>query len=90
MPKQTKSKGDEYMEVLDNRSVIHQLEVYKNWYEGQKEEIERLNREKSILEKALRLVLIHDIGDIDYDELDKANKVVEKCNKELKEGINNG
>ena len=90
MPKQTKSKGDEYMEVLDNRSVIHQLEVYKNWYEEQKEEIERLNREKSILEKALRLVLIHDIGDIDYDELDKANKVVEKYNKELKEGRNNG
>ena len=52
--------------------------------------LELNNREKSILEKALRLVLIHDIGDIDYDELDKANKVVEKCNKELKEGINNG
>lgn len=86
VPKQTKSRGDEYMEVLDDRSVIHQLETYKKWYEEQQEEIERLNREKSILEKALRLVLRYDIGVIDYDELDKANKVVEKYNKELKEG----
>jgi len=31
------------MEILDDRSVIYQLEVYKKWYEEQQEEIERLN-----------------------------------------------
>lgn len=31
------------MEILDDRSVTYQLEVYKKWYEEQQEEIERLN-----------------------------------------------
>ena len=31
------------MEILDDKSVIYQLEVYKKWYEEQQEEIEQLN-----------------------------------------------
>ena len=41
------------------------------------EENERLKNEKSILEKSLKLIWKKDIK-IDYEELDKANKVVEK------------
>ena len=41
------------MEILDDRSVIYQLEVYKKWYEEQQEEIERLNNIIDELEKDL-------------------------------------
>ena len=62
---------------------VKELKCFNDILENK--EIELL-KEKSILEKALRLVLIKDIGEIDYDELEKANKMVEKYNKELKEG----
>lgn len=41
------------MEILDDRSVIYQLEVYKKWYEEQQQEIERLNNVIDELEKSL-------------------------------------
>ena len=43
----------------------------------EQQEIERLNKEKSILEKSLKLMWRKDIK-IDYEELDNANKVAEE------------
>ena len=56
-----------WCELYDIRDYITNLQ----------EEIERLKNEKSILEKSLKLIWKKDIK-IDYEELDKANKVVEK------------
>lgn len=39
------------MEILDDRSVIYQLEVYKKWYEEQQEEIEKLKNESKEISK---------------------------------------
>lgn len=47
------------MEILDDRSVIYQLEVYKKWYEEQQEEIERLNNK--IKEQSLLLIEFQDM-----------------------------
>ena len=46
--------------------------------EEKDKEIEILKKEKSILEKSLKLIWKKDIK-IDYEELDKANKIVEKA-----------
>ena len=46
------------MEVLGDRSVIYQLEVYKKWYEEQQEEIERLNNIIDELEKYIKEEII--------------------------------
>ena len=45
------------MEILDDRPVIYQLEVYKKWYEEQQEEIERLNKVIDELEEYLNKII---------------------------------
>ena len=87
--KELKAKVDEYFEKYMCVSFDKFLENFKEaeeWYRYKDKEIKRLNKEKSILEKAFRLVIQYDIGVINYDELDKANRMIEKYNKELKEG----
>lgn len=79
-------KNNSMLGKMNDSSVATKLYVLEKQLDEKDEEIEQLNKEKSILEKALRLVLQYDIGVINYDELDKANKIVEKYNKELKEG----
>lgn len=78
-------KNDSMLGKMNDSSVATKLYVLEKQLDEKDKEIEQLNKEKSILEKALRLVLQHE-DVIDYDELDKANKMVEKYNKELKEG----
>ncbi len=58
--------------------VIH----LANQQEEKDKEIERLNREKSILEKSLKLTWRKDI-EIDYDDLDVANKFIEKVRQKV-------
>lgn len=63
----------------------HDSEPMLNWKDIKLvlDEIERLNKEKSILEKSLKLIWEKDI-EIDYEELDNANKVLEEALKEGK------
>ena len=63
------------MEILDDRSVIYQLEVYKKWYEEQQEEIERLNNIINEFEKEIK------------EEIDRLEKVALE-NKNNKEEFN--
>ena len=60
------------MEVLDDRSVIYQLEVYKKWYEEQQEEIERLNNIINELEKTLKITDRH--SKVDKEKIDNLFK----------------
>ena len=53
------------MEVLDDRSVIYQLEVYKKWYEEQQEEIERLN---NIIKNLDKMFEFYYLGNLKYDQ----------------------
>ena len=74
-------------ELKDKKKLLEIVLMYyfKNQDELQEkdQEIKKLNKEKSILEKSLKLIWKKDIK-IDYEELDKANKVVEKILKEGK------
>lgn len=76
------------MEILDDRSVIYQLEVYKKWYEEQQEEIEKLNNiiDELVLEcynSSLGLGEFSRIWRIAFNEDYEPNKI-DKL-KELKE-----
>ena len=72
--------------------LLAELEMANKKIEEKDKEIERLNNEKAILEKAFRLVTHYEIREINYAELDRANRSIEefyknnKTEKELKEG----
>lgn len=66
-----------YYENATKEQVIENIMLDVNNIKEKDKEIERLNKEKSILEKSLKLIWKKDIK-IDYKELDKANKIIEK------------
>lgn len=67
--------------ALDYYTIVNDATQMLREIEEKDKEIQRLNKEKSILEKSLKLIWKKDIK-IDYKELDKANKIIEE---ELKE-----
>lgn len=73
------------MEILDDRSVIYQLEVYKKWYEEQQEEIERLN---NIIDELHILFIEFDRNVMrrKYVDANMINLEIKAKLKELKEG----
>lgn len=66
-----KLKEDKYGDIRLDYIMLYEL------HEEEHKEIERLKKEKSILEKSLKLIWKKDIK-INYEELDKANKIIEK------------
>lgn len=73
------------MEILDDRSVIYQLEVYKKWYEEQQEEIERLNNIIDELERVSYLGMIENTANNDMSKgLNIAYEYINNKVKELK------
>lgn len=72
---------EEYITFIDFYSLSDE-EKYKELIKL-RNKVERLNKEKSILEKSLKLIWEKDI-EIDYEELDNANKVLEEALKEGK------
>ncbi len=90
MSKAIRILSNEIIEIMDivNANALFQTNEYPEdeiFYKLRKQinpfdlyyENERLNKEKSILEKSLKLIWKKDIK-IDYEELDKANKIIEK------------
>ena len=74
------------MEILDDRSVIYQLEVYKKWYEEQQEEIERLNNSINEYQKALDETMSEKM-DLE-EEIEKLNNIIDELEKDIKEKYN--
>lgn len=70
---------------LENQRRQFEFRLYHEQHivEEKDKEIQRLNKEKSILEKSLKLIWKKDIK-IDYEKLDKANKDIEKELKGVK------
>ncbi len=66
-----------YYENATKEQVIEDMMLDINSIKEKDKEIEKLNKEKSILEKSLKLIWQKDIK-INYEELDKANKDIEK------------
>lgn len=64
-------------DILDGSIAQEWVDYITNLKEEKDKEIEILKKEKSILEKSLKLIWKKDIK-INYEELDKANKIIEK------------
>ena len=74
-----------FAKYININGKFEPFENERDIIDAQAKEIERLNKEKSILEKTFRLVIQHEIGEINYAELDRANRTIEEFYKNNKQ-----